>query len=108
MQHLVSSGNGRDLKNLLSGFLAAPSISTDLRLSTWTMFLQTTIQSSSFELLRDMLDSVQFSLPQPIDQQELYDVCKSWAADIVQGAEEHLPELLSILGHWGMLYSQRL
>ncbi|KAG9125401.1 hypothetical protein FRC07_007760 [Ceratobasidium sp. 392] len=100
LQHLISSGNSQDTRILLNGFLSSSSVLADLGLSTWIEFLRLTIHNSAFELLREVLDSVQFSFPHPIEQPELFQTCISWAAEINTGNKKHLRELLSVLEHW--------
>ncbi|KAG9100434.1 hypothetical protein FRC06_004143 [Ceratobasidium sp. 370] len=106
MQHLISTMHTHDIKTLLNGFLGAPSVSVELRSKLWTEFVRLATHNSAFELLRDILDSVQFSPLQPVQQPELYQASASWVTEITQGNNQHLRELSSVLDRWDMCISR--
>ncbi|KAG8744954.1 hypothetical protein FRC10_009189 [Ceratobasidium sp. 414] len=106
MQHLISAVPTQDMGTLLNGFLGAPSVPMELRSSTWTELLRLIAHNSAFELLGDILGSVRFSPPQPVQQPELYQASASWAAEVTQGNNQHLRELSSVLDHWDVCISR--
>ncbi|KAF8605670.1 hypothetical protein BDV93DRAFT_521494 [Ceratobasidium sp. AG-I] len=100
IRSLVSSGNSGDLVRLLNGFLGASSASPETHSSTWSALLDTVVEYSAWNMLRNILELVRPALPRSINHSKLFDVSKSWASAITQGNNEHSQDIASVLIHW--------
>ena len=90
---------------LLNGFLRAASDSLDTRSSAWSAFLDTVVECSAWDMLRNILELVRPALPLSIGRSKIFGVSKSWASAITQGINEHSQDIASILIHWGASFS---
>ncbi|KAG8733555.1 hypothetical protein FRC11_005224 [Ceratobasidium sp. 423] len=103
---LVRSGNTRGIIGFLNGYLNAPTISVATRGGVWTQFLSACTRAGAFTMLREILDAVGTTVPVPDEGSVLFDISKSWAADLAGGDAVHNANLGSVILHWKICFSQ--
>lgn len=80
----------------------------ETRSNTWSSFLDTIVECSAWDVLRNILESARLPLPLSINHSKIFDVSKSWASSIAQGSGEHSLNIASVLIHWGAFHSSEL
>lgn len=103
---LVRSGNTRGIASLLNGYLNAPVTSETTRSAVWTQFLNASTQATDFTVLRGVLGLVKTTVPIPDGNSALFEISKSWAADLARGDGNHRVDIESVIVHWKTCLSQ--
>ncbi|CAE6368756.1 unnamed protein product [Rhizoctonia solani] len=106
LDRMVRSRETQGIISFLNGYLNASNVTEISRRAIWTQFLNACTGAGAVAVLRSVLDSVETSAPKPDEASPLFDLSKSWMADITRGEAAHSTNLGSIVVHWKICLSQ--